>query len=204
MADRSSVPARQRLLDAANRLFYRQGYRSTGINQLIDEADVAKASFYNHFSSKEELALAYLQRRHERWMKALTSQVDMHAPLQRRIKAIFDCLEAFIAKEDFRGCGQLNLAAEFPGEEHSIRVQIREQKQELRAYLQSVIQGPSEDRGEEPSEQAKQLANAAYLLYEAAMVESQNFGASWPAEAAKQAAGQLIAGRADNGGGAAG
>lgn len=196
MAQRSS-PARERLLDAANRLFYRQGYHPTGINQLIEEADVAKASFYNHFSSKEELALAYIQRRHERWMRALKERVDQKALLQRRIVTVFNCLEEFIRQEDFRGCGQLNLAAEFPSEEHPIRVQIRKQKRELRAYLQSIIQGPSEP-SEEASKEAKQLANSAYLLYEAAMVESQNLGASWPAEAARQAAEQLIAGRANN------
>jgi len=60
----SSSP-RDRILQVASDLFYRQGYHATGINQIIREAAVAKASFYDHFSSKEALAVAYLEQRRE-------------------------------------------------------------------------------------------------------------------------------------------
>ena len=58
---------RERLLRTAESLFQAQGYRATGINQLLEEAGVAKASFYHHFKSKEELLIAFLRRAHETW-----------------------------------------------------------------------------------------------------------------------------------------
>lgn len=55
---------RERIIDTASRLFYFNGYNQTGVNQIIKEASVAKASLYQHFRSKEDIAVVYLQRRH--------------------------------------------------------------------------------------------------------------------------------------------
>lgn len=179
--------ARARLLATAAQLFYRQGYYQTGINQIIDEAGVAKASFYNHFPSKEDLGLAYVRRRHEEWMRGLRGRVEAQETPEERLEAVFDHLEAFATREGFRGCGQLNMAAEFPESAHRIRAQIREQKQAVRDYLAEIVQGvASADDADE--EEAKATADAVYLLYEASLVESQNFGDAWPARAARVAA----------------
>lgn len=62
-----TLDSRTRILNAAARLFYEQGYHITGINQVITEADVAKASFYHHLASKEDLCIAYLNQRHQDW-----------------------------------------------------------------------------------------------------------------------------------------
>jgi AcrR family transcriptional regulator len=69
---------RDRIIDTALRLFYEQGYLATGINQIIAESQVAKATFYSHFPSKENLCIAYLQARHVVWMKWLEDSVDRH------------------------------------------------------------------------------------------------------------------------------
>ena len=60
---KTDPPAREKILSVANDLFFRQGYHQTGTNQLIDEADVSKATFYAHFPSKEDLAIAHVQDR---------------------------------------------------------------------------------------------------------------------------------------------
>ena len=55
------MDTRKRIIDTASRLFYQQGYTATGINQIIEEADISKASLYQHFKSKEDLLLEYLE-----------------------------------------------------------------------------------------------------------------------------------------------
>jgi AcrR family transcriptional regulator len=63
---------RERILERASILFHHQGYNSTGINQIISEANVAKASFYQHFKTKDDLCVTFLNRRHESWFNALS------------------------------------------------------------------------------------------------------------------------------------
>lgn len=66
----------ERILHTAYRLFYQNGYRATGINQIIEEAKVAKASFYHHFKSKEDLAIAYLELRGKIFFKSVVEEID--------------------------------------------------------------------------------------------------------------------------------
>ena len=84
MAPRTQADARSRIIEAADRLFYTQGYSSTGINQIIEEAGVAKASLYAHFPSKEALAVAYLERRHRAWFDELRGVVERSATSRRK------------------------------------------------------------------------------------------------------------------------
>ena len=79
-----------RILDTAERLFYTQGYHNTGINQVIDEADIAKASLYKHFGSKDDLMLAYLQRLHQRWIECLEATVNNVIDPKGRLLAVLD------------------------------------------------------------------------------------------------------------------
>lgn len=97
---RTSSNVRTRLIDTAAKLFYRQGYLATGINQVIDEAKVAKASFYHHFKTKEDLLVAWLERMHEVAMgrlRAFASDGKTPAERIRRLflglKERFDCGE---------------------------------------------------------------------------------------------------------------
>ncbi|HAD79392.1 MAG TPA: TetR family transcriptional regulator, partial [Flavobacteriaceae bacterium] len=68
---KSSVAVRDRILDTASELFYRQGYNSTGINQIIDEAEIARASLYHHVKSKNDLLYAYLEKTNDAWFAQL-------------------------------------------------------------------------------------------------------------------------------------
>jgi AcrR family transcriptional regulator len=104
--------ARERLLAAADRLFYEEGVNSVGIDRVIEEAGVAKASLYSVFGSKEQLVVAYLrgrlERRRERTMNAI-AKVDTP---RERILTVFDVLDAFIREPGFNGCAFVNASAE--------------------------------------------------------------------------------------------
>ncbi len=85
LIDVPALPARERILATAYRLFYREGIRATGIDKVIAEAGgVTKVTFYRHFPSKDALILAYLELRHQRWMDWFVDSLDRHAGNRRR------------------------------------------------------------------------------------------------------------------------
>lgn len=108
---------RQRILDTAYELFSRRGVRAVGVDELIDQADVAKATFYRHFRSKDELVLAFLGQREQRWTKEW-----VEAEARRRgdtpeeqLLAIFDLFDEWFQRKDFEGCSFVNVLLEFGG-----------------------------------------------------------------------------------------
>ncbi|GAA2178445.1 TetR/AcrR family transcriptional regulator [Brooklawnia cerclae] len=116
-AQRGAGSARERLLDAASRLFYADGMVATGIDTITAEAGVAKMSLYNNFSSKQELMLAYIEARHQEWLGLYRARVQHAASPAEKVLAVFDAYvdHAEAAYEHgFRGCGLLNAAAELP------------------------------------------------------------------------------------------
>jgi AcrR family transcriptional regulator len=106
--------ARDRLLDAANELFYNEGVQTVGVDRIIERAGVAKASLYNTFGSKEELVLAYLKSRHARTTQRLTDAVEKHAVPADRLLAVFDAQAEIFAQPGFRGCAFVSASAESP------------------------------------------------------------------------------------------
>ena len=104
--DTSAV--RQRILGAADRLFYGQGIQSVGVDTLCAEAAVSKRTLYKHFSSKDELVAAYLARR-------ATSIPEGEGPPLQQILALFDGLEKWFASKRFRGCPFVNAVSELGG-----------------------------------------------------------------------------------------
>ncbi len=108
-ADRG-VPPRERILATAMRLFYRQGVRATGIDLIIAEAGVAKATLYHHFPAKSDLVREYLKRRHEAWMEQFARKLA--ATRRRGLPALADALGRWFEAGDFNGCAFINVTAE--------------------------------------------------------------------------------------------
>ena len=100
---------RERILDVATDLFYREGIQAVGVDTIIGIAEVARMSFYRHFRSKEGLALAVLERRDERLCAWFEQEVERLAPdVKLRPLAVFDALAMRLANPDYRGCAFLN------------------------------------------------------------------------------------------------
>lgn len=107
--------ARDRILDTAARLFYRDGYRATGIDRIIAESGVAKMSLYRHFASKNDLIFEYLQRRHDFWMEWFETGVRRRLAQRPNLDVLADTLGEWFDGEDFRGCSFINMVAESGG-----------------------------------------------------------------------------------------
>lgn len=184
LATHAKDDPRARLLAAADHLFYEQGYQATGVNQIIAEANVAKATFYAHFPSKDDLALAYLEGRSQDWMEAMEEVLEAHASPDEQVLALFDFVGAFVEKNGMRGCAFLNMASEFPDADAPPRRFIAEFKSDLRDHIQKVVQPlfPEDPAGVE------RKAAAVFLLLEAAIAEAPAVDALWPVEDAREAA----------------
>lgn len=180
MKQRANDP-KQRILETATNLFYKQGYHATGINQVIQEAEVAKASLYQHFESKEALLAAFLHHRHDYWFAKLKEATAHTNHPRKKILAAFDFLHNMNEKENFRGCAFLNILSEITDKDAEALSIIQEHKKELRTYLSNILAG-------EP----QALKDQVYLLFESAMVESQLFRNQWPVQEARKIVNSLL------------
>jgi AcrR family transcriptional regulator len=153
---------KERILVQASVLFHKQGYNSTGINQIIEEAKVAKASFYQHFKSKEDLGVAFLNRRHFYWFEELQNFTSDKNNQQSKVISSFDFLIFMNEKENFRGCSFLNLLSEIPSDNIKILQVIQNHKSDLRNYFLDILKDTT-------------VANHVYLLFESCIIESQLF-----------------------------
>ena len=153
--------ARERLLAAADELFYRDGVHSTGIDAVIEKAGVAKGSLYYIFGGKDELVAAYLRGRHERFRQRVEeAQAGLEDPADK-ILALFDALADYVSLPEYRGCPFDSAAAETPTGQCQV-LAINEYRDWLH---QSVLQ-LAEDTGV-PDSQA--LAEALIVLYNGAL-----------------------------------
>jgi AcrR family transcriptional regulator len=115
------APAKGRILETANVLFYEDGIRNVGVDRIISASSVTKATFYKHYRAKDNLIVEYITARHET-VRANVEQMIATAPDAEFVLREF--VSAIIAEIDspgFRGCPFINAAAEFPDAEHPVR-----------------------------------------------------------------------------------
>jgi AcrR family transcriptional regulator len=108
--------ARERILDAAYELFSRNGIQAVGIDAVITRSGVARQTLYRHFASKQDLVLAFLERREREWTRRwLEGEVQRRASdPSSRLLAIFDVFDQWFRREDFEGCSFINVMLEHP------------------------------------------------------------------------------------------
>jgi AcrR family transcriptional regulator len=170
---------RERILETAFTLFHKQGYNSTGINQIIADSNVAKASFYQHFKSKEDLCVEFLIKRHDFWFDKLNEFTLKSRTNKTKILASFDFLIFMNETENFRGCSFLNILSEIPADNTKILNVIQNHKTDLRDYFKKYLHD-------------NLLADHIYLLFESAIIESQLFKNQWAVIKTKSIVNTLI------------
>lgn len=120
--DDARVGARERILDAAGRLFYQYGFAAVGIDRIIAEAGVAKASLYAHFASKDDLVVAYLERSDAAFWDWIDDALDADQAPADQLVQIFEVVEAQATSPTCFGCTFQVTAAEFPDANHPAHV----------------------------------------------------------------------------------
>ncbi|WP_217143467.1 TetR/AcrR family transcriptional regulator [Streptomyces sp. AC627_RSS907] len=178
-----SEVARERALDAAERLFYGRGVQAVGMDDVRRTSGVSLKRLYQLFPAKEQLVVAYLDRRDVRWRGELARYVDRHGEPVSRILAVFDWLGQWFAEPDFRGCAWLNAYGELGATWPRVAERVRAHKGLFRDFLD----GLTADAGL-PAAVGGQL----FLLAEGAMVTAGVTGGTEPARQAREAARVLL------------
>lgn len=136
---RAEQPVRERILDTATRMFYRQGIPATGIDSVVAAAGVAKMSLYRHFGSKEKLIVECLERldlRYHEWF--VTEVTNRGGDAVDKLLSVFDVLDEWFHSSHFRGCAFINATVELADARHPARRPVMRHKQRDREYVQAL------------------------------------------------------------------
>lgn len=152
-AAKTTGAARDRLLTAADELFYTEGVHSVGVDRLIEQAGVAKASLYTTFGSKEALIRAYLEGRHARIADHITGYIDRYETPRERLLGVFEAQGELFAEPNFRGCAFVAASAEA-----DVREQIEGTADDYRSWLRHLLTDLADQAGAgDPAGLARQL-----------------------------------------------
>lgn len=160
---KSDRSPRERLLAAANQLFYQEGVHTVGIDRVIERAGVAKASLYTAFGSKEALVGAYLEARATARRARIEQRIATIEEPREKILAIFDLMRETVVTPTFRGCPFVNASAEEP----SGSTRVRRACDEPRAWLRGLLVDLAHDAG---ALDAERVGRSLALLYDGAVV----------------------------------
>jgi len=178
------LPARERLLSAADELFYEHGINVVGIDRVIEKAGVAKASLYECFDGKEDLIRSYVQARDERRRARILARIQPLTDPRDKVFAVFDLLSELASQPDFRGC-PFNRAAAESAPESKVRSACADAREWMRQLFLGIAQ---EARATDPEDLARQLT----LLYDGASVSAQFGGGATAVASARASAGVLL------------
>jgi AcrR family transcriptional regulator len=185
MNQTQELSARDRILETAIRLFYRDGFRAVGIDTIIAEAGVAKMSLYRHFPSKDDLIVAYLEESNRRYWEWLDAEIAGIQDPSERLVGMLRAIEKLATSPECLGCTFQGTAAEFPDRDHPGHQVALSHKNTVRERLIAVA---SEAGLKDPDALGDQLL----LLTDGAWVAARMFGPDNPARGLAAAAEALI------------
>jgi AcrR family transcriptional regulator len=177
-----------KILDTAGRLFYFQGYNNTGINQVIDEADIAKGSLYKHFESKTDLMVAYLERTHKAWFERMKESIDKIEDPKQKLLAIFDHHRERQQVRKFGGCPFIKANTEAGTDDPRIRSEIQAAKERMKNFIGQLV-AKSEHKKQLSD---KELTETIFLMTEGGIVIGSVFKRDKDLQTAKKIIEKLI------------
>jgi AcrR family transcriptional regulator len=175
---------RQTIINSASALFYKNGYITTEISEILASSGVSEEVLYNHFKTKEEICIAHLKHRNEEFSKQIMSYVAQAPIGKEKIMAIFHYLELFYQMKGFNGCWSIKVFSEVPMSNILIKSEVQSQKNELIAYIEMLLVENIEV--DNPEKDYKILAQKIYLLLESAVAQSNLHKKEWPITHAKE------------------
>ncbi|UVS94686.1 TetR/AcrR family transcriptional regulator [Burkholderia glumae] len=167
----AAATAYTQLLDAAEALFYQEGVRAVGVEAVVERAGVNKMSLYRQFASKDELVLAYLERKKANYFRRFdAAAARLPGDARAQLLQLVDDLAQRARQPTYRGCPFINVAVEFPDAAHPARVSVAENKQEL---MQRLVTLSTEAGARDP----QLLADGLALVLEGIYAASQTYRA---------------------------
>lgn len=184
---------RERILATAADLFFHQGYRATGINEVIARSGVAKATFYHHFPTKDDLCLAYLQDRNTSEYEAITAFIQDKKTARDRFLAVMASVGPWLEANELRGCAFLNMVAEVPDPRNLLRKEGLMHYESLRRLIRELAHGLIEsDRGRYGKLDADRLRDDYMVILGGAIALSEIYHDLWPVRQGSEMVKRLI------------
>jgi AcrR family transcriptional regulator len=184
--NKPALRAADKIRETARELFYREGIRAVGVDEIVAKAGATKPSLYRAYRSKDELAAAVLREGADTFWGRFEAAVDAHPGDPRaQVLAYLEGLAERGVQDDYRGCPLSNAAVEYPEHGHPARATAQGHKAELRERLRGMA-------AEMGAEDANGLADALLLLIEGAFLTSQLFDEDRPTAEVARAAARLI------------
>jgi len=189
----SSESARDRIISVAMELFYQQGFRATGINEVIEKSGVAKATFYHHFSTKEELCQVYLEQLRYKEVSHLETHIGAAKGALNRFLAPIRSVEPWLKETNYRGCPFVNIASEVPDFKHPLRKEgikvYDDARNKMRMVCEELVDSDPKLYGHLNVEQ---LVNDYVLIFAGAISLAEVYHDIWPVKHAEQSLLRLI------------
>jgi AcrR family transcriptional regulator len=181
-----AVRKREHLLTVARRMFLSIGFHAVSVDDVLEQAGVARMTLYKNFKSKEDLIVAALRQEDILVRQWLVAAVEARSKRpEDRIFQLFMALQDRFAEEGYYGCAFVRASVEYPDPQHPVHRAARDHKEMIRSYLRGLA---SDVGARNPVPLAEQL----YLLFEGAITAAQLYGDPWPADYAGQAAQLLV------------
>ncbi len=133
------APAKLRILETADLLFYDEGIRAVGVDRLISSSSVTKATFYKHYGSKDRLIGDYVDYRHRCAAEELADLVEAHIEPEAVLRALQESIATQISSPEFRGCAFINAAAEFSDPMHPVRRSVVAHREWFVGVLEQLL-----------------------------------------------------------------
>jgi len=178
--------ARERILETAARLFYRDGYRAVGVDTIVAESGVAKMTLYRHFPSKDDLIAAYLERTNEQLLAWMEGLIASHRDPRVALEALFDGVGKLASSPECLGCAFVAAAGEFPEHDHPGH-------EAAMAHKRAVLRRLRELAERAGARDANALAGELLLIMDGAWSAARVFGSGSHGRQASRAAKDLIA-----------
>ncbi len=177
-----------KILDTAEKLFYEQGYSNTGINQIISESDIAKASLYKHFETKTDLLIAYIQRMHQLWFSRLEASVSAVSDPKEKLLAVFDHHTQRQEIRQYGGCPFIKANDEAGTSDPRVLAEIQKAKIHSREFITALVR----NSGHKKILTDEELAETIYVMLEGSIVTASVFKKPDEIQSAKKIIQKLI------------
>lgn len=185
--NKSKQSAEERILNAAEELFYNEGIQSVGIDRIVKESNVALNTMYKYFASKDKLVESYLKDRDIKWMSWLNNFMNKEDKPINKILSIFDALEQWFNEDKYRGCAFINASGELGSTKPFIYDISKAHKENLYNKILQILTATNIEHGEK-------TAKKIMILIEGAIVQSYVTGEKEAATNAKEIAESLLKG----------